>query len=97
MTWLRVVGGRAERRNLTATRAGRVLSAFLPLRLVARSGNLHHPCGNLPTGAIMSGRTLGRLLGSLLVLAAIAGAFGILPGTSSAQLADIVWTMDAPR
>ena len=45
----------------------------------------------------MSGRTLGRLLGSLLVLAAVAGAFGILPGTGAEQLADIVWTMDTPR
>ncbi|MFC0096278.1 hypothetical protein ACFFKH_01910 [Micromonospora marina] len=45
----------------------------------------------------MSGRTLGRLFGSLLVLAAVAGAFGVIPGTGGAQLGDIVWTMGTLR
>ncbi|WP_256443143.1 hypothetical protein [Micromonospora sp. U21] len=42
----------------------------------------------------MSGRRLGRLLGSFLVLAALFGGVGVvdLGGTSgSAQTADLVW------
>ena len=42
----------------------------------------------------MSGRTLGRLLGSLLVLAVVAGGlFGVDLGDAGgeARLADVVW------
>lgn len=37
----------------------------------------------------MSGRSLGRLLGSLLVLAAVLVGSGVI--NSGAQMADVVW------
>ncbi|WP_196255836.1 hypothetical protein ACN26Y_11040 [Micromonospora sp. WMMD558] len=47
----------------------------------------------------MSGRNLGRLLGSLLVLAALVGGsfVGDLWGLGDAQTMDIIWNMPAPR
>lgn len=46
----------------------------------------------------MSGRRLGRLVGSLLVLTAIAGAVaGVDVPVGEMKLADVVWTMPASR
>ncbi|MEU7616716.1 hypothetical protein AB0M91_17615 [Micromonospora rifamycinica] len=48
----------------------------------------------------MSGRRLGRLFGSLLVLATILGGLavtGIPSADGSAQMADVVWTMGSAR
>ncbi|WP_328342805.1 hypothetical protein [Micromonospora sp. NBC_00421] len=48
----------------------------------------------------MSGRRLGRLFGSLLVLATILGGLavtGIRAADSGAQMADVVWTMGSAR
>ncbi|MCL7459160.1 hypothetical protein AB0I85_02085 [Micromonospora echinofusca] len=47
----------------------------------------------------MSGRRLGRLLGSLFVLAALASVVwvGDAWGSAEAQLGDIIWNMPAPR
>ncbi|MFC4018300.1 hypothetical protein ACFOW4_10100 [Micromonospora sp. GCM10011542] len=47
----------------------------------------------------MSGRTLGRLLGSFLVLAALIGGVfvGDVLGIGNAQTMDVIWNMPAPR
>lgn len=47
----------------------------------------------------MSGRRLGRLLGSMLAFAAIASATFVGSGVkfSDAQTADVIWNMPAPR
>ncbi|MEH0973019.1 hypothetical protein V6U77_18015 [Micromonospora sp. CPCC 205546] len=47
----------------------------------------------------MSRRKLGRLLGSLFALAALASAvmIGDLQGLGDLQTADIIWNMPAPR
>ncbi|MEU9507575.1 hypothetical protein AB0D32_14985 [Micromonospora sp. NPDC048170] len=47
----------------------------------------------------MSGRRLGRLLGSLFVLAALASGVlvGDLWGLGDLQTADVIWNMPAPR
>ncbi|MFG1677797.1 hypothetical protein [Micromonospora sp. NPDC049282] len=44
----------------------------------------------------MSGRRLGRLLGSLLVLAAVLVGSGAI-GTSEAQLGDVIWAANILR
>ncbi|WP_432900708.1 hypothetical protein ACQP1S_28190 [Micromonospora matsumotoense] len=48
----------------------------------------------------MSGRRLGRLFGSLLVLATILGGLavtGVQTIDGGAQMADVVWTMGGAR
>ncbi|MFG2057837.1 hypothetical protein ACGFI9_27830 [Micromonospora sp. NPDC048930] len=48
----------------------------------------------------MSGRRLGRLLGSLLAFAAVLSGFLVGEGgvdLGNAQTADIIWNMPAPR
>ncbi|GAA2186148.1 hypothetical protein [Micromonospora lupini] len=47
----------------------------------------------------MSGRTLGRLLGSFFVLAALAGGIfvGDVLGNGNAQTMDVIWNMPAYR
>jgi len=47
----------------------------------------------------MSGRRLGRLLGSLLALAALASGVlvGDIWGAADFQNADVIWNMPAPR
>ncbi|SCE96444.1 hypothetical protein GA0070216_103401 [Micromonospora matsumotoense] len=48
----------------------------------------------------MSGRRLGRLFGSLLVLATILGGLavtGVQAIDGGAQMADVVWTMGGAR
>ncbi|MEU4774042.1 hypothetical protein [Micromonospora sp. NPDC023633] len=47
----------------------------------------------------MSGRRLGRLLGSLFALAALASVVlgGDLWETGDLQTADVIWNMPAPR
>ncbi|WP_198041467.1 hypothetical protein [Micromonospora chokoriensis] len=45
----------------------------------------------------MSGRTLGRLLGSFLVLTALAVVFAGDPWSGQMQTADVIWNMPAPR
>ncbi|NES36475.1 hypothetical protein G3554_09880 [Micromonospora sp. PPF5-17] len=43
------------------------------------------------TGAIMSGRRLGRLLGSLLLFVALAGVAVVDSGMTDLRLADLIW------
>ncbi|MEV0001014.1 hypothetical protein AB0H28_01840 [Micromonospora sp. NPDC050980] len=44
----------------------------------------------------MSGRRLGRLLGSLLVLAALLAGSSVI-GSTEAQLGDVIWAADITR